>query len=688
MKIRNKMMLIILPIMAAGIILLNVMFGLFYQNSILSEEDRQIKIIEQNLSSYISENQKRYTGRVNDWSHWDDTYYYLENLYPEYVEENIEEQTFVNLDINFIIFTDQNDFVFEDFFYNFSKEAFTDFPVDFFSDFNTLLQFSKSADDPSGILKIGQEYYFVAAADVTDSARMSPPNGKMLIGRQIDQDVMKTIEKNLGCTVDSISTIKDSHDRSVGLRDFAYNDRKDSIVLSFFITNTLDYQPSVLITLIKTRDLYIYGMKNVLWFTTTTTILFLFIMLFVFLLLNKYLSKPFIKLFNDIITIDLNEAEFRRLPEEGKHEFLSLRQATNKMLAKINAEQRKAHDKEEKLAYLSYHDQLTDLFNRRYFEENLDRIDTATNLPLSFLYADVNGLKFINDAFGHRSGDEMIKAFANVLTATCGEGIIARTGGDEFVVVLPNCDFASVEKLASLIQEKVDQIEVANLSLSVSMGWDTKEKEVIPALDTIRSAEDSMYKKKLLSINSRSNVVIQTILNTLLLKNPREKSHSQRVGMFCKLIGQAFRLQNDQIKELETAGELHDIGKIIMDETILNKAGSLTELEWQDVRKHPETGYRLLGNANEFYKISEFVLDHHERWDGKGYPKGLKGEEIHWEARVISVADAYDAMTSERTYRKALSEKEAVEEIIKYSGIQFDPAIVKVFVEEVLGYKE
>lgn len=688
MKIRNKMMLIILPIMAACIILLNVMFGLFYQYSILSEEDRQIKIIEQNLSSYVSENQKSYTGRVNDWSHWDDTYYYLENLYPEYVDDNIAEQTFVNLDINFIIFTDENDLVFEDFFYNFNKEEFTDFPVDFFSDFNTLLQFSKSAGDPSGILKIGQEYYFVASSEVTTSSKVSSPNGRMLIGRQIDQDVMKTIENNLGCTVDSISTIKDNHYRSVGLRDFAYNDSKDSIVLSFFISNTLDNQSSVLITLIKTRDLYIYGMKNVLWFTTSNTILFLFITVLVFMLFNKFLSKPFIKLFNDIITIDLNEAEFRKLPEEGKHEFLSLRQTVNKMLARINAEQSKARDKEEKLAYLSYHDQLTDLFNRRYFEENLDRMDTAANLPLSFLYADVNGLKFINDAFGHQSGDQMIMSFANVLTETCGEGIIARTGGDEFVVLLTNCDFGSVEKLASLIEEKVDRIEVNNISLSVSMGWDTKDKEEVPAADTIKSAEDSMYKKKLLSINSRSNVVIQTILNTLLIKNPREKSHSQRVGMFCKLIGQAFRLQNDQIKELETAGELHDIGKIIIDEAILNKTSSLTELEWEEVRKHPETGYRLLGNANEFYKISEFVLDHHERWDGTGYPKGLKGGDIHWEARVISIADAYDAMTSERTYRKAFGEREAAEEIKKNSGIQFDPVIVKVFLEEVLGYKE
>lgn len=678
MKIRNKMMLIILPIIAVSIILMNVTFSMFYQYTILSEEDRQIKLTEQNLSSYFSDNQSRYIGRVNDWSHWDDTFYFLENQNPEYAG-NIIEQTFIDLDINFIIFLDENDHVKEKFFYDFSQEEFSDFPQYFFRDLNTLLTLPSSNGDASGVIKLGEEYYIVATSEITPFTK-NTPNGRMLIGRQIDQALIKSIENNLGSRVVSISTTDKPHSQPVELQDLSYSKNKDSVILSFSISNSINQESSVLITVTKTRDMYMNGLKNTLWFGVFNTVLFLLITVLVFVLMNKYLSKPFIRLFNDMTAIDLNDEEFKKMPEEGKYEFLSLRQTVNRMLDRINAEQ-------ERIQYLSYHDQLTNLFNRRYFEENLNQLDTADNLPLSILYADVNGLKFINDAFGHESGDQMIVAFAAVLKETCGEGLLARLGGDEFIVLLPNFDLSSMDKLAGLIQENVDQIKVNNLDLSVSMGWDTKNNNKEPILATIKRAEDIMYKNKLLSINSRSNVVIQTILNTLLIKNPREKGHSQRVGMYCKEIGKAFGLTKDQVNELETAGELHDIGKIILDEAILNKSGGLTEQEWAEVRKHPETGYRLLGNANEFYKISEFVLDHHERWDGTGYPNGLIGEEIHWQARVIMIADAYDAMTSERTYKRAFSEEEAVEEIKKNSGIQFDPVIAKVFVEEVLGYK-
>jgi len=800
MKIRNKMMFIIIPIVISCITLLNITYGLFFQNFILSEESRQVKLTESNLASYVLENKKKYLGSVNDWSHWDDTHAFLENSYPGYRDENLMEETFVNLDINFMIFIDKNDLIFNKTFYQGGE--FLEFPQDLSRDSNRLIKFSGSGKDAFGILEAGQEYYLVASSEITDSSKTEKANGTMMIGKRMDEAVIESIEKNLDCKLNSISIVKDTnHDKgqSIRLQDLSYTN-KDSIILTYLIPNTYDENSSIQITLTKDRDLYRYGMKNVIWFAFFDTILFLLIAAVIFYLLNKFLSKPFIKLFNDIVSIDLidlNEEKSKKLPEEGKHEFLSLRLAVNKMLERIDTEQSKVRQNEEKLLatllsvgdgvitvdvdrriqfmnpiaqqltgwtneeaageevytifqikddgikadidksyqtllisrdgvekyvdvtiapikdkydsrigfvivfrdfsdkrekqerikYLSYHDQLTDLYNRRFFEEELARLDTPENLPLSFLYADVNGLKFINDAFGHESGDQMIIAVAKVLKETCRGGIISRIGGDEFIVILPKADNKSLEKLANLIQEKVNRIRVNNIDLNISLGWDTKSREIDSAMIAIKNAEDSMYQKKLLSSNSKSNVVIQTILNTLLLKNPREKAHSQRVGLLCKMIGKAYNLNDDQIKELETTGELHDIGKIILDEAILNKSGKLTEFEMAQIRKHPETGYRLLGNSNEFYKISEFVLDHHERWDGTGYPKGLKGEAIHWEARVIAIADSYDAMTSERPYKNAFNESEAAEEIKKYAGVQFDPDIAIVFVEKVLGLK-
>lgn len=341
-------------------------------------------------------------------------------------------------------------------------------------------------------------------------------------------------------------------------------------------------------------------------------------------------------------------------------------------------------EKQRYIEYLSFHDQLTGLYNRRFFEEEVRRIDVQRNLPLSFIYADVNGLKIINDAFGHEQGDKLIQQVADVLKAGCrADDIIARIGGDEFVILLPNTTRAETEELVKRLGEK--PIKIMNINVSISFGWETKCEAEKPAFEALKSAENYMYQKKILNSSSKRNGIIKSILHTLQVKSPREESHSGRVSKYCEQIGYAYQLSSDEIREISTAGELHDIGKIAVDETVLNKSGGLSVSDWAQLKQHPETGYRLLGATAEFNNIAECVLAHHERWDGKGYPKRLKGEEINWKARVIAIADAFDAMTCERPYRKALSREEAIEELKKNAGTQFDPEIVKVFIEKVLS---
>jgi HD-GYP domain-containing protein (c-di-GMP phosphodiesterase class II) len=191
----------------------------------------------------------------------------------------------------------------------------------------------------------------------------------------------------------------------------------------------------------------------------------------------------------------------------------------------------------------------------------------------------------------------------------------------------------------------------------------------------------------MLNSSSRRNSIIQAILNALQIKSPWEEVHSKRVSLICQDIGKAYHLKEDEIEALRAAGELHDIGMITVDEAIIGKTGTLTNAEWSEIRRHPETGYRLLSSTTAFNNIAEYIFEHHERWDGTGYPKGLKGESIQWKARVIAIADAYDAMTNNRSYRKALSEAAAVDEVKKHAGTQFDPEIARIFIEKVLGYK-
>ncbi|MBS4008934.1 MAG: diguanylate cyclase [Clostridium sp.] len=345
-------------------------------------------------------------------------------------------------------------------------------------------------------------------------------------------------------------------------------------------------------------------------------------------------------------------------------------------------------EKQKRIEFLSYHDHLTGLYNRRFFEEELRRLDTARNLPLTVVMADVNGLKLINDAFGHTAGDLLLATVAKILKREArADDIIARMGGDEFLLLLPKTDSSAAKKMTKRIKAVTDEQKVMYLDVSVSFGWATKERTETDINEIIKMAEDFMYQKKLFESASRRSDAVKSILNTLHLKSLREEEHSKRVSKLCEAVGKAYDLSEEEIKEFGAAGELHDIGKIIIDEVILNKADKLTVAEWEVIKRHPEAGLRLLTSALEFQTIAEYAFAHHERWDGSGYPRGLKGEEILWEARVMAVADAYDAMTCERPYRPALSEEEAVNEIKSNAGTQFDPIIAKVFVEKVLGKK-
>lgn len=339
------------------------------------------------------------------------------------------------------------------------------------------------------------------------------------------------------------------------------------------------------------------------------------------------------------------------------------------------------------ILYLSYHDTLTDLYNRRYYEEEIKRVDKEKNLPISVIIGDVNGLKVMNDAFGHAMGDELlIKAAAVIKNACRRYDVAARWGGDEFVLLLPKTASDEAEKMIGSIKKQAADIFVCDIPLSISFGWDTKGTADVSILQVLKNAEDLMYKNKVAEKKGMRSNTITTILSALHEKSPREEQHSARVSELCQSIGKAMSLPEMQISMLQTAGLLHDIGKIAIDEDILNKPGKLNPREWEDIKRHPDIGYRILGSSYDMLELAECILAHHERWDGTGYPKGLKGSEIPTEARIIAVADTYDAMTSERPYRHALSQQKALDEILRCAGTQFDPDIARVFVEKVSGY--
>ena len=341
--------------------------------------------------------------------------------------------------------------------------------------------------------------------------------------------------------------------------------------------------------------------------------------------------------------------------------------------------------RQREIEYLSYNDQLTGLYNRRFFEEEL-RLDVPRKLPLSFVMADLNGLKLFNDAFGHAAGDEKLRKVARVLREECrADDIIARVGGDEFVILLPSTGEDHLEPLMKRITAAVSRERVENLPISVSLGGATKADPSESAEKTLHKAEDQMYRRKVYEKDSYHSELVKLILEALHGRFPAEEAHSKRVARLSEALGWAMGLGQPKIERLVAAAGMHDIGKIAVRSEVLEKAGPLDEAEWEEIKRHPDVGYSILGSANEHSLLAEIVLAHHERWDGEGYPRGLKGEGIPLLSRVIAVAGAYDAMVSERPYREAMSREEAVAELRRCAGIQFDPAVVEALVEKVLG---
>jgi len=342
---------------------------------------------------------------------------------------------------------------------------------------------------------------------------------------------------------------------------------------------------------------------------------------------------------------------------------------------------------EKDLLYMIYHDYLTELYNRRFFEEALKRIDTEENLPISIIMCDVNGLKLVNDSFGHTVGDDFLKKAAEIIKKACREDdIVARLGGDEFAVILQKTDSVETQQILDGIKNLASDVKIANVDLSISVGYDMKEKQDQSIAETLANAENNMYKHKLNERSSMRSKTIDLIMKTLFEKSNREMLHSKRVSGISEAIAMKMNYEKDEIGQIRIAGLVHDIGKIGIDEKILNKNGKPDNEEWKEIKKHPEMGWRILSSTNEFSEMANIVIAHHENWDGSGYPNGLKGEEIPLKARIIAVADTYDAMTRERSYRKALDKDEAIKELKKCSGTQFDPKIIDVFLNLVLPF--
>jgi len=330
---------------------------------------------------------------------------------------------------------------------------------------------------------------------------------------------------------------------------------------------------------------------------------------------------------------------------------------------------------------LEKYDTLTGLCNREYFQKQLIKIYDK-DMQVSVIMMDINGLRIINEMYGYQEGDKLLLQFSEYIKDKLPENsLLSRIGGDEFAAILYECSYEEATRISSVLLEGINEMEEKKILFSFSLGYSTTCDTMHNIYESVALSEDRLLKHKLLQSDSQNNSIITTLTSTLFEKSDETETHATRIADICEQVALKLGLPNFQVNELKLFAILHDIGKIGVGDEILKKPGRLDELEFNKMKLHSQIGYKMANSIPQLESIAYNILTHHERWDGNGYPKGLKGIEIPLNSRILAVADAYDAMINDRVYRKALGKDKAIEELLINKEKQFDPVIVDIFLD-------
>jgi len=339
--------------------------------------------------------------------------------------------------------------------------------------------------------------------------------------------------------------------------------------------------------------------------------------------------------------------------------------------------------KQKKIEYLSYYDELTGIHNRRYFREQLDLLDEKKRYPLGVILLDLNGMKMVNDIFGHQEGDYYLKETAKLLKKTFKESsVIARLGGDEFGIILPKTTEKQLKEFVKSLEKNSKEIRAKGINYSYGLGYGIKKYDYEDVVKVLKEADDNLYKNKMLVEASRD--MAYEILSVFRKKYPEEMEHAKEVSRLLVKFAKELNFTEEKIEELEMSGLFHDVGKVAIPVEVLNKIEELTEQELKEIRRHTEIGFRILSKSIEYSRVATYVLYHHERIDGLGYPFGIKGEKIPIESKMISIANKYVALMTDKSYRKGNSKEKTIKILKGMAGTHIDSGLLEVFINKII----
>lgn len=685
MKLKVKTIIIAL---CSAAVLLGITYGIFYwvfygyvDTAQKNQIDKDFEMVET-----IIENEKENLNSIlKDWAYWDDTYRFIDDQNPSYVTVNLNEETLKNLNLNMMLFVNQTGTVVGsvDFELTAEESAGLVKKISQSGFYSGLL--TDDEDTKTNLMILNGQPYLIASGRINNSSHNAVSNGSMVMVKTVDGEMKAYLEDLTGVNVEFREAGAAIPENQILKRAF---DGKPYLTASRLLRDGSG-EKTILMTISRVEENYAFVKNQFNLFMASFVALLLLILSIDYFIVNRYFLKRIEKLIAFTKEVGLKRDTTLAIDMDGRDELKTLAVSINQMLREIdqanqniksNITKRKVN--EEEIRFLSYSDPLTRLKNRDYMKMQFEVLGEQKDTHYFIIMCDINGLKLTNDAFGHQEGDQMLIAVSNVLRRMCRPtDIISRWPGDEFVIVLKDINQAGICQLIRDITNEIEKIRDFHLNISVAMGYAESNEELKSPEEVLNLAENRMYRNKLMESTSSRNATIRSLARTLHEKSTETEAHTMRISLLSKALGSRLELRKDQLDELELLSLLHDIGKIGIPEYILDKPAKLTNEEWEIIKTHPEIGYRIAKSTPALEHIAEYILAHHEKFDGTGYPDGLKAQEIPFLGRIINVVDSFDVMTHSRSYKKASDLSYAISELKACSGTQFDPEIVSTFLK-------
>ena len=683
MSIRQKTFFICAGFAFGGLLTLVVLVRLFFGSHMENVERQAFTQDAQRMVRAVAYEVDAISDFTADWAEWDDMYAYLQDGNKEFEEANLNKSVFQQQKLNWMALGNkEGNFLFLRT-YDGEREIF--FPAAAREQEMVQRALAQAATQEkgslSGVLRLPQGPLLFSVHRVMDSKKTVQGEGWLLMGRYLGAYQGGPIQ----WTVDG--QVSWSVEEGVGATEWLDEQGYQNVPFRFWNDDEKNYAEADLADVLEDGYLQLhleeerrYYRQSLDMFWKLASVLATMMVLGgvgTYFLMEWLVLRRVTKLTRYLETIQDFSRKFAPLSVDGSDEIAILTRKLQQML-------RQLWDNHQQMQYLGWYDGLTGARNRLAYEADLQqRAAVPAATPLGVMLLDIDGLKLVNDALGHDKGDQLLRQMVQTVKSVVqNQGELYRVGGDEFIFIMQGVAEGQLHSYAERLRKRLEFVTLEGgipFSVSIGFAWGEQGEEG----ELSRRADRMMYGEKLFRQHSRCNEVVQSLREALAARDHITEGHASRLGELAVAVARRMESPLESLGDLRLLAEFHDVGKIGIPDRILNKPGRLEPGEWEEMRKHSEIGYRIAQATPALQPIASFILHHHEWWNGQGYPLGLAGEDIPLACRILSIVDAYDAMTNDRPYRKAMSKEAALAELRRGAGRQFDARLVVAF-EEVL----